>query len=161
LCPLPDVLSYSTVNYGLPLGSRCGRAKGHPYVRNVHAYPLLRSHPNPTGPGVQYCTSLQSLRRARYASTVGQRACERSQGLSVRPRPSCAVFALRCKRARASRFHLDLCHGLCHNLAIPAGVGPSLAVSLTYTRKAVNVRETRMNTALPCRSVSLGSLPYQ
>jgi len=107
------------------------------------------------------CTSLQSLHRSRYASRAGQRACNRSQGLPVRPRPSCAVFALRCKRARASRFHLDLCHGLCHNLAIPAGVGPSLAVSLTYTRKAVNVRETRMNTALPCRSVSLGSLPYQ
>ena len=54
-----------------------------------------------------------------------------------------------------------LCRGLCHNPAIPAGVGPLLAVSLRHTQKAVNMPETRMNTASPCRFVSLDSLPHQ
>ncbi len=54
-----------------------------------------------------------------------------------------------------------LCRCLCRNPAIPAGVWPLLAVSFRYTRKAVNVRETRMNTAFLCRFVSLSYLPYQ
>jgi len=54
-----------------------------------------------------------------------------------------------------------LCHGLCHNPAIPTRVGPSLRVSLGYTQKAVSLRETRMNTASSYRLVSLASLPYQ
>ena len=53
-----------------------------------------------------------------------------------------------------------LCHGLCHNPAIPAGVGPSRAVSLRHTQKAVNERETRMNTAFLCRFVFLCVCPY-
>jgi hypothetical protein len=48
-----------------------------------------------------------------------------------------------------------LCHGLCHNPAIPERVGASAAVSLSHTQKAVNVHETRMNTASLCRSASL------
>jgi hypothetical protein len=48
-----------------------------------------------------------------------------------------------------------LCHGLCHNPAIPARVGPFLVVSFGYTKKAVNMPETRMKTAFPCRCVSL------
>ena len=54
-----------------------------------------------------------------------------------------------------------LCRCLCRNPAIPASVGSSRAVSLRHTHKAVNVRETRMDTASRCRFVSLDSLPYQ
>ena len=52
-----------------------------------------------------------------------------------------------------------LCHGLCHNPAIPARSSASLPVSLGHTQKAVNVLETRMNTAFRCRSVSLPIYP--
>ncbi len=48
-----------------------------------------------------------------------------------------------------------MCHGLCHNPAIPARVGPFLAVSLGYTQKAANMLETRMNTASLCSFVFL------
>ena len=54
-----------------------------------------------------------------------------------------------------------MCRDLCHNPAIPARVGPSLAVSLSHTQKAANQRQTRMNTASLCRFVWFGSLPYQ
>ena len=54
-----------------------------------------------------------------------------------------------------------LCRGLCRNPAIPAGVWPLLAVSFRYTRKAVNVRETRMNTASPCHLVFFGFAPSE
>jgi hypothetical protein len=56
---------------------------------------------------------------------------------------------------------LPLCHCLCHNHAIPARVATSPAVSLSHTQKAVDTRETRMNTASPCRSISLTILSYQ
>jgi hypothetical protein len=75
--------------------------------------------------------------------------------------PSCAALALRVKRARECGSLGELCHGLWHNPAIPARVGSSLGVSLGHTQKTVSVRETPMNTAFPCRFVSLGSLPYR
>jgi len=59
----------------------------------------------------------------------------------------------------AQKDFLVLCHSLCHNPATPARVGPLLAVSLRHTPKAVNVRETRMNTAFLCRSISLCVCP--
>jgi hypothetical protein len=89
LCLSPDVLSCSTANYSVPLGPRCGRAKGYPYVRNVHAYPLLRSHPDPTGPGVQYYTSRQSLHRARYSSRQGRGLANAHGGFLCVRAPSC------------------------------------------------------------------------
>ena len=54
-----------------------------------------------------------------------------------------------------------LCRNLCRNPVIPAGVRRLLAVSIGYTRKAVNLREVRMNTACSCRSVSLPFAPSQ
>ncbi|MGO9339716.1 MAG: hypothetical protein ACLPY1_19625, partial [Terracidiphilus sp.] len=58
------------------------------------------------------------------------------------------------------RDSLVLCHGLCHNPAIPAGVGLYLSVSLGHTQKAAILRETRMNTASLCRFVSLSICSY-
>jgi hypothetical protein len=52
-----------------------------------------------------------------------------------------------------------LCHGLCHNPAIPARSSASLPVSLGHTRRAANLRETRMNTAFRCHLVSSGVFP--
>jgi len=40
-----------------------------------------------------------------------------------------------------------LCRGLCRNPAIPTAVGLLHPLSLSHTRKAVNMLETRMNTA--------------
>ena len=79
----------------------------------------------------------------------------------MRSRPILYGFAMLYNRQGARRFLCGLCHGLCHNPAIPARVGPSPAVSLGHTQKAGNMRQTRMDTTFPCCSVSLGSLPYQ
>jgi hypothetical protein len=57
---------------------------------------------------------------------------------------------------RASVSAPALCRGLCRNPAIPARIGPLLAVSLGHTQKAANMRETRMNTASPYHLVSSG-----
>ena len=92
---------------------------------------------------------------------AGQRACNRSQAISVRPRPILYGFAMLYNRQGARHFLCGLCHGLCHNPAIPARVGPSLAVSLRHTQKAVNTPETRMDTTFLCRRISLVPLPYQ
>jgi hypothetical protein len=40
-----------------------------------------------------------------------------------------------------------VCHWLCHNPAIQAGVVPPPSVSLGHTQEAANLRGTRMNTA--------------
>jgi hypothetical protein len=57
---------------------------------------------------------------------------------------------------RGGQKPLDLCHGLCHNPAIPARSSASLPVSLGHTQKAANLRETRMNAANPYHFVSSG-----
>jgi hypothetical protein len=60
-----------------------------------------------------------------------------------------------------THLRMYLCHGLCHNRGIPAGVGPSRAVSLRHTQKAVTMPKPHVNTAPRCRSVSLCICPYQ
>jgi hypothetical protein len=55
---------------------------------------------------VRYCTNLPSLHNVRKVPKAGQRPCERSQGLSVRPHPilrciCSAVYVGRVSRRRA------------------------------------------------------------
>jgi hypothetical protein len=124
----------------------------------------------------------------RTAGMGPQRACRGpgTPGQSERPVVGCEVAPANCSREEAgpgiesrasvyawtgislcfSEAHVlaglvrrVLCHELCHNPVIPTRVEPLLAVSLRYTRKAVNVRETRMNTAFLCRSISVCVCP--
>ena len=123
--------------------------------------PGRRSPPEPERLLVRYCTSLQNPHRVREPPRAGERACKRSRGISVRPCPVLCCIRSVVKRVNVPSQPAGLCHGLCHNPAIPAGIEPLPAVSLRHTQKAANMPETRMNTASLSRFVSLGSLPYQ
>ena len=101
------------------------------------------------------CVTLQQFRRTRPRTLPPENA---SAGAAHRLAVTANPPGKGTQRVSASA---RLCHGLCRNPAIPARVGALLAVSLRYTRKAVNTPETRMNTASPCRSGSLRICPFQ
>ncbi len=59
----------------------------------------------------------------------------------------------------ANRFPWRLCHGLCHNRAIPTHATLSPAVSLGCTEKAANPLKTRMDAAVLYRFVTIALYP--
>ena len=122
--------------------------------------PGRRSPPEPERLLVRYCTSLQNPHRVREPPRAGERACKRSRGISVRPCPVLCCIRSVVKRVNVPSQPAGLCHGLCHNPAIPAGIEPLPAVSLRHTQKAANPRKPRMDAAFLCRFVSPALYPY-